>query len=269
MTRQDIRLLVRQNLAQENVNASFFFDSDINLYINEGIKEACIKGKVYLVHTSLNITTGVATYNLPWQVLGIKSLARDDGTPIPQIDVTNKGMIYQFSTTIPGGYYLNSVPIDGTLTTWQANFAYSVWAATPSTTSYVIPTSPNDYFYECTTAGTSGPTQPTWPTSPGATYNDNGVMWTTREMVGGLYQITLNVTPNYVPAPVYDLWYQGMDNMLATDTQSPRFPIELHRAIVSYATYKCAEMMRQKAMSVAYLTEYCNLLGLTPPTVGA
>jgi len=61
-------------------------------------------------------------------------------------------------------------------TEWTASTAFSVGDA-------VIPTTPNDYFYECTDAGTSGDTEPTWPTTVGDTVNDGSVTWTCRKVV--------------------------------------------------------------------------------------
>ena len=268
MNLKDIRLLTRQNLAQENINASFFQDSDINTYINLGVKEACTKGKVYLEHGGLLIQPSTLTYLLPWQTLSIKSLTRDDGTPIPMFDVTQKGMFYAFSTTTPSGYYLSSVA--ESIATWQTNQSYTPWLTSPSLTSYVLPPTANGYFYECLNVGTSGPMTPTFNTVVGDFTTDNNITWGTREMVGGLWQLTLNVSPTYIVVPtLYDLWYQAMDYPLAQDYTSPRFPPELHRCLVSYATYKCAEMMRQKPVAVAYLTEFTNILGLSTPSVGS
>src|SRR5208282_4937869 len=175
MTLSDIRLLIRQNLAQGNLNASFFLDSDINTFINDGIKEACTKGKVLLTHTGLTVQSTVTTYLLPWQVIIIKSLTRDDGTPIPMVDVNNKGMYYVPFTTVPSAYYLSQVAI--TYTEWQANNPYGVWGTSPSLVSYITPTIGNDYFYECTTTGTSGATQPNFSTTLGATTVDNNITW--------------------------------------------------------------------------------------------
>jgi hypothetical protein len=56
---------------------------------------------------------------------------------------------------------------------WTASTAYSVGAK-------VSPTTANGYYYECTTAGTSGTTQPSWPTTEGATVQDGTVVWTCR-----------------------------------------------------------------------------------------
>ncbi len=57
--------------------------------------------------------------------------------------------------------------------TWVANTAYSTGAI-------VIPTTPNDYYYICTTAGTShASVEPTWTTDIGDTFNDGGTLvWT-------------------------------------------------------------------------------------------
>jgi len=56
--------------------------------------------------------------------------------------------------------------------TWVANTAYSL-------NDMVIPTTPNGYYYVCTTAGTShATTEPTWTTDIGDTFNDGTVVWT-------------------------------------------------------------------------------------------
>lgn len=47
----------------------------------------------------------------------------------------------------------------------------------------VVPTTPNGYYYECTTAGdTHGSTEPIWPTTIGNPVVDNTATWTTREI---------------------------------------------------------------------------------------
>jgi hypothetical protein len=57
---------------------------------------------------------------------------------------------------------------------WKASTEYHVG-------DFVIPTSPNDYTYECTTPGTSGSGEPSWGTTPDGTTNDNTVVWTCRD----------------------------------------------------------------------------------------
>lgn len=64
---------------------------------------------------------------------------------------------------------------------WQASHTYQANLPTLGTFSppnFIVPTTDNGYYYQCTTGGTSGTTQPTWPTTIGATVNDGTVTWT-------------------------------------------------------------------------------------------
>ena len=61
--------------------------------------------------------------------------------------------------------------VNGDAPTWTASTAYIVGDT-------VIPTTPNDNVYKCTTAGTSGSSEPTFPTTEDQTVNDNTVVWT-------------------------------------------------------------------------------------------
>ena len=66
----------------------------------------------------------------------------------------------------------NVVSIDNTTTTWAVATAYALG-------DKVIPTTPNTYWYECTTAGTShAATEPTWKTTEGETNTDGTAVWT-------------------------------------------------------------------------------------------
>jgi len=55
-------------------------------------------------------------------------------------------------------------------TTWAASTAYNQ-------NDTVRPTTPNNYVYRCTVAGTSGSEEPTWPTTIGETVSDGTVTW--------------------------------------------------------------------------------------------
>lgn len=60
--------------------------------------------------------------------------------------------------------------------TWIAETAYVL-------TDGVIPTVVNGYWYECTTAGTTGVSQPTWGTTVGGTTSDGTAVWTCRNNI--------------------------------------------------------------------------------------
>ena len=71
---------------------------------------------------------------------------------------------------------------------WAASTAYGLG-------DRVIPTMPNanGYFYECTTAGTSGASEPTWGTTPGGTTSDGTAVWTCR--AGGMKKLSHLAAP--------------------------------------------------------------------------
>ena len=71
-------------------------------------------------------------------------------------------------------------------TRWSASTAYSLNAR-------VVPTSPNNFTYRCTAAGTSGANEPVWPTTIGATVLDGTVTWTTE---GGAFADQVFIDPN-------------------------------------------------------------------------
>jgi hypothetical protein len=67
---------------------------------------------------------------------------------------------------------------------WAASTAYVTNPASPTFgPSYVTPTTPNGFRYECTVAGTSGATEPAWPTTLGATVVSGGATFTCRSFV--------------------------------------------------------------------------------------
>lgn len=89
-------------------------------------------------------------------------------------------VIYLGSTTIGRTLEATSNPgVDNiTLTPTNASVA---WASGTAHALGVqrIPTTPNNYLYEVTTAGTTGSSEPTWPTGAiGDTVTDGTVVWT-------------------------------------------------------------------------------------------
>jgi|SRR5882672_6320278 len=65
------------------------------------------------------------------------------------------------------------------------------------TTTYVRPSRPNGFEYECTTAGQTGAREPTWPTTVALTVTDGSVIWTCRA-IGNNAVDTISGNGNWV-----------------------------------------------------------------------
>lgn len=84
----------------------------------------------------------------------------------------SNGVNKQLQTSVNPG--VDNITLTPTyiLDAWTQNTAYSLGDS-------VIPTTPNGYRYECTTAGTShATTEPTWGTTLNGTTSDGTVVWT-------------------------------------------------------------------------------------------
>lgn len=79
--------------------------------------------------------------------------------------------------------------------TWRPNLAYAVG-------NLIEPASVTGFFYEVTTAGTTGLYEPAWPTPAGATVADGTVVWTAREAV----TITWTAEPLYQSGGTEPAW---------------------------------------------------------------
>jgi len=56
---------------------------------------------------------------------------------------------------------------------------HPTWATKTDYTylDFIVPSTPNNYSYECTTPGKSGVDEPTWPTTLGGTVTDGELIW--------------------------------------------------------------------------------------------
>ena len=87
-----------------------------------------------------------------------------------------------FYRTTDGGTSGSNTPPANSGLTW----VNSTWIRrTPySNGSTVVPTNPNGYYYNCSTAGNSGNSEPNWCTGVGCTVSDSGVQWTYAGLTG-------------------------------------------------------------------------------------
>jgi hypothetical protein len=71
-------------------------------------------------------------------------------------------------------YWRDGTYGDGSRSDWVGTTAYAL-------NDIVLPTTRNNFYYKCTTAGTSGTTEPTWNTTDGGTTADGTgtLVWTT------------------------------------------------------------------------------------------
>ena len=90
----------------------------------------------------------------------------------------------------------------------------------------------NGYWFQCTTAGTTGSTEPTWPTTPGVSVTDNGVVWTNMGLwdafavfdtdVTDLMRLVLYAAMHYTLVgnykPLKSSWYEKTDLLVMDGT---------------------------------------------------
>lgn len=80
---------------------------------------------------------------------------------------------------------------------WQASHAGYTGSIFFPLASFVKPTTPGDFIYQCMVAGTTDSTEPTWPTTNDTDVTDNDVTWRAR----GLNVIQLNVDLTSIITP--------------------------------------------------------------------
>jgi hypothetical protein len=263
----EIRTETRRLLAEKSTTLSYATDTDINKFINEGLREACIKAKVYERSRTITVTTGVATYNLPWDFIEPLTVLNPAGKPLDLIRPQMIGAIYTVAGK-PLYYYLSQTPVTfavrGNLT------PYVVWPATGVyTTTYIVPATANGYMYECISAGTSGAAPPTYPTDHGTTVVDATVTWACRELFSVLKTITFIDTPTTAGGGTgtYTYIYAALDEGIYVDTDTPNIPLDKHYYLVHYACHRCAVKGKDLQLAMAFYTGFSSGFGL--PMIGA
>ncbi len=268
MNRSQIILESRTLMAEKVASASYADATDVNLWINDGIKDMCSKGGVYTKSLSLTIVDAISTYYLPWDFLAAKHLLNHKGSPLDLIEGTNVGRVFKV-TGVPLFYYFSQSPI--TLSIWTANTPYITWPASGlHTSTYTLPTVATGYMHECIAAGTSSASEPIWSTILGTKQVDGTATWICRELISSLSTIILYDTPLslYGGIGTYTMLYSAMDSGLYDDKMSPNFPEDRHRYLIPYVCYRWSIKNRDPQLAMAFYQEYAAGVGLPMPTQG-
>jgi hypothetical protein len=267
MNLSEIRTEARRLLAETSATLSYLSDTDLNKFINEGLREACIKAKAYERSKTITVATTIATYNLPWDFIETINLLNHNGRPLDLIMPQMVGSLY----TVTG--YPLYYTIGQTLTTIAARgnlTLYAIWPATGVyTLTYVVPAAANGYIYEATIGGTTAAAPPAYPTTIGGTVTDGTVTWTCRELFSSLKTITLFDTPTVAGAGTgtYTYIYSALEEGLYVDTDSPNIPLDKHSFISQYACFRACVKGKDLQLAMAFYTGFANGFGL--PMIGA
>lgn len=256
----ELRTEIRRILAETSVTASYFSDTDINKFINEGIKHMCIEGGVYDLTKTTLILTGIAAYTLPLNFLTAKSLLNPYGVPLDLIQPNEIGGRY-IITGKPLYFYIRQSTL--TKYTRQNNTAYIL-------NDILTPIIANGYMYEVTTAGTTGAAPPIYPTNPGLSILDGDAVITCRELATRINTMVLVDTPTTTGGGTgtYTLFYSALDEGLYLDTDSPNFPWDKHHYLILYGAHRCAVKGKDIPLALAFLSDYCAGLGLKMASPG-
>jgi hypothetical protein len=250
----EIRTEIRRLLAEGSTSLSYVTDKDLNKFINEGIKDACIKGLIFNLTKTLTITTATPSYQLPFNFLKMISLQNSSNIPLISISPNERNLRYLI-TGKPLYYYITQTPA---LNTVRVN------GATYTVDTLLNPATANGFMYEVTVAGTVGGAPPTYSVIPGATTTDGTATLTCRELMTYRYYLTLVDIPTTAGGGTgsYTLIYNALDEGLYTDTDTPNFPWDKHYSLVYYGLFCAMIKEKDSTLSTAFLKEYTASLGL-------
>ncbi len=258
MNLSQITAYARILIAEVSVTASYSTPTEYNAYANEGIKDMCIKGKVYERTKSATFTTGVATYGLPldYAGVGLRSLLNPGGVTLDGIEPGGLGRLFIVAGK-PIYYYISQTPL--VLTTRVNDTIYPLG-------TILVPSTGNGYMYEVTVGGMVGSSPPTYPTDPGTAVVDNNATLMTRELATTGYAVTLVDTPTTAGGGTgtYTITYYALDNGLYVATSSPNFPEDKHHLLSLFVCFRHFTKMKDITKAMAFYSDYAAALGLQP-----
>ena len=249
-----IRTESRRRVAELSATASYSSDDDFNAYINEGIKDMCIKGKVYEKTLSTLIVNDVANYQLPLDYLSIRAIYGPNYVALDPVDATGLGRVFVVSGK-PLNFFISNFPLP--LSVRGNNTIYKEG-------DVILPSTVNGYMYEVVVGGESGVSPPTFPTSPGVRVVDGTLTLLCRWLANTGYRITFIDTPTDVGGGTgeYSIIYFALANGLYVDTSSPDFPEDKHHILVMFAAFRHFIKMKDGVRAQGLYADYASALGL-------
>jgi hypothetical protein len=130
-TGAQIITFARNLIAESSPSASYSSDADFLAFINDGINDACTRGKVYEKSAVVTATSGTASYALAADFLSMRTIYFG-GVALDPIEPTALGRLYipiagkptyYFITQTSGAYYVTLV--DTPTTTGAGTGAYT------------------------------------------------------------------------------------------------------------------------------------------------
>jgi len=254
MNLADIRIEARTLLAETTIAMSYATEANLNLFINEGIKNACQNG-AYERTKVIAVSNGVATYNLPIDFISPVVLKNPSGVGLDLMAPDDSGKRY-IITGKPLYFYFTQAALTTVTRADLTLYAVDV---------ILLPLVLNGYMYEVTTGGTTGGAPPAYPTSPGNKVTDGSAVLTCRELASQVNSLVLVDTPTTTGGGTgnYSLIYKAMDEGLYTDTDSPNFPADKHHLLSFFAAGMACVRAKQLNLSTVFFTSYAVGMGIS------
>jgi hypothetical protein len=106
MIRSEIRAEAMRQLSEQSTTASYILPADHNAFIDEGIKDMCYRGFVYLQTKTGTILTTIARYFCPTDFIRCLALLNPSNVPLTEIPSGEVGTHYIIAGK-PLWYYLS------------------------------------------------------------------------------------------------------------------------------------------------------------------
>jgi len=253
MTKLEAIEEARRVIAETTISLSYVTNTELRLWVNEGVKDMSIKGRIYEKAKTIAVVNGTASYTLPWDFLEPKAF----------ITVGGGNLLFIEQNMIGSVYLVTGKPIHFTLFQGTNSPAVRANLTVYATGTLLISSSTSlKHVYEVTTGGTSGVSVPTYPTGIGERVDDGSCVLTTWEYSPKIFTATLYDTPSVTYAGNYILNYYAMAQGVGYNDDPLPFLPEWHHTLVKYLCFKWAVKAKNISLAKGFYTDYASSLGV-------